>query len=214
VLSCAAVALFLAVSCPVLPSAVQLLALGEMGGDVGAAEGDTVATSIVDPVLQVVGPEACCSSVLFISPIPGVASEGGRAEPAAGEPAGPEVCLGIDEAGRGPAMGALVYGAAYWALDDDAQMCKAGFDDSKALGEVRRAQLFQKLVKTNGVGYVLRVIGSQELSAQMLRSPPCSLNTISHNAAIEMIRELLDRGVRIKRAYIDTVGDPKVWLAY
>ncbi|KAJ8524212.1 hypothetical protein ON010_g16906 [Phytophthora cinnamomi] len=62
--------------------------------------------------------------------------------------------LGIDEAGRGPVMGPMVYGAAYWPVADNEAMSALGFDDSKALSAESRAQLFEKMRSTEGLGCV------------------------------------------------------------
>ena len=62
--------------------------------------------------------------------------------------------LGIDEAGRGPVMGPMVYGAAYWPVAENEAMCTLGFDDSKALSAESRAQLFEKMQSTEGLGCV------------------------------------------------------------
>lgn len=35
-----------------------------------------------------------------------------------------------------------------------------------------------------------------------------NLNEQSHNAAIRLIRDVLDKGFKLKKVYLDTVGDP------
>ncbi|CAI5733622.1 unnamed protein product [Peronospora destructor] len=67
------------------------------------------------------------------------------------------VMLGIDEAGRGPVMGPMVYGAAYWPAAENEAMCTLGFDDSKTLSAESRAQLFKKMQSTQGLGCVTNV---------------------------------------------------------
>ena len=50
----------------------------------------------------------------------------------------PTVMLGIDEAGRGPVLGPMVYGCAYWAIENDAIASAYGFDGAR---EVHAMQL-------------------------------------------------------------------------
>lgn len=65
---------------------------------------------------------------------------------------GVPVMLGIDEAGRGPVMGPMVYGTAYWAVSEGDAMNAMGFDDSKALSAESREHLFEKMKNTPQVG--------------------------------------------------------------
>ncbi|OQR94806.1 ribonuclease H2 subunit A [Thraustotheca clavata] len=117
------------------------------------------------------------------------------------------VILGIDEAGRGPILGPMVYGAAYWPQDMDETMRTMGFDDSKALSHQVREKLFDKIKATEDVGYVTRVIPAAEISHNMLTRRR-NLNEMSRDAAIEMILAVKKRGVNIVHVYVDTVGDP------
>lgn len=67
---------------------------------------------------------------------------------------GVPVMLGIDEAGRGPVMGPMVYGAAFWPVAQNDEMSALGFDDSKALSAESREQLFEKMKANDQLGYV------------------------------------------------------------
>ncbi|RLN96601.1 hypothetical protein BBJ28_00000147 [Nothophytophthora sp. Chile5] len=112
------------------------------------------------------------------------------------------VMLGIDEAGRGPVMGPMVYGAAYWPVADNDAMCALGFDDSKALSAESRAQL-----------WIVRLISAAEISNKMQRQTS-NLNEMSRDAAIQLINEVQKRGVVVKKVFVDTVGDPKWYQSF
>ena len=56
--------------------------------------------------------------------------------------------LGIDEAGRGPVLGPMSFGVAYWPVEEEEAMGTLGFNDSKVLKEEQRDALFQKLYVT------------------------------------------------------------------
>ena len=77
----------------------------------------------------------------------------------------PDVCrekpcvLGIDEAGRGPVLGPMVYGIAFCPVDWNAELKELGVDDSKALKEEEREKLLQKLVGCKEtVGYAIHIL--------------------------------------------------------
>lgn len=53
------------------------------------------------------------------------------------------------------------------------------------------------------------MLHATEISRNMLRSDPYNLNSMSHDAAMQMIQSVLDAGVLIDTCFIDTVGTPE-----
>lgn len=57
-----------------------------------------------------------------------------------------EIVLGIDEAGRGPVIGPMVYACCYWnKKDQDEIKKKYKFADSKTLSENKREEIYDKM---------------------------------------------------------------------
>jgi len=106
------------------------------------------------------------------------------------------VVMGVDEAGRGPTLGPMVYAAAFWH-PASASRIPADFNDSKQLSNEKRAALFEEIRTSREIGFVLRVLHASEISRNMLRRLPYNLNNMSHDAVIEMIQAVLDAGVNI-----------------
>ncbi|KAJ2655547.1 hypothetical protein IW148_006011 [Coemansia sp. RSA 1199] len=120
--------------------------------------------------------------------------------------------LGVDEAGRGPVLGPMVYATCFCRESYYAQLSSIGFADSKQLTETQRDQLFAKLQTTSvqqHTGWSIRCISPQDISHCMLRRTKYSLNALAHDATIQLIRDALDRGVRISKVFVDTVGPPQ-----
>jgi ribonuclease H2 subunit A len=115
--------------------------------------------------------------------------------------------LGIDEAGRGPCLGPMVYSAAYCAIEDIPKLNALGADDSKQLTEEQRDILRVKIDDAPFLASESVVLHAQELSAKMLRPRKYNLNAISHDTALELVRRALERGVNIQEVYVDTVGN-------
>ena len=126
---------------------------------------------------------------------------------------GPPVKLGIDEAGRGPVLGPMTYGCAYWRIEDDEEISALGYDDSKAITAQTREKLFDGIANENAyrIGWIVVDIPATAISALMLKQSPTSLNRISHECAISMIECVLEKGVNVQEVYVDTVGDPDVY---
>ncbi|GAK67482.1 ribonuclease HII [Moesziomyces antarcticus] len=118
--------------------------------------------------------------------------------------------LGVDEAGRGPVLGPLVYGIAYCPVAYQDSLKQIGFADSKALTSERRDQLLSALIDHDAhLGWAVRVMSPQDISAGMLRRRPVNLNAQSSQATVSLIAGVLEQGVDVTEIYVDTVGDPK-----
>lgn len=115
--------------------------------------------------------------------------------------------MGIDEAGRGPVLGPMVYGCLYCPLSYQKTLTTLNFADSKTLKEEKREELFENLKADTSIGWEVDVISPRELSAKMLKKEKINLNEISHNSAIGLIRRVLGMGVLLSEVFVDTVGD-------
>jgi ribonuclease H2 subunit A len=116
--------------------------------------------------------------------------------------------LGIDEAGRGPVLGPMVYACAFWPLEKEAELKKMNFDDSKVLDESVREKLFADIQKNN-VGFLANVLSPKYISTSMLRICKYNLNDLSHDTAANLVEKVLEKGYQITHVYVDTVGDEK-----
>ena len=118
------------------------------------------------------------------------------------------IILGIDEAGRGPVMGPMVYACAYWKKEYDKEIrSKFKFNDSKALKPEEREKMFNQIkLHPNLIRYELIILPADLISSDMLRRAKISLNDISHNSAKELIKMAQNKKANIREIYVDTVG--------
>ena len=133
---------------------------------------------------------------------------------------GMEVEVGIDEAGRGPVLGPMVYGCAFWPADPNGNINHSkemkqrfGFADSKQLTEVQREKIYKlmKEAQYTDIGFFADVLSAQMLSRTMLADwdkGGRNLNKISHDSAIGLIQKVRDLGFKVTRVFLDTVGAP------
>ncbi|KEP61785.1 UNVERIFIED_CONTAM: ribonuclease H1 large subunit, putative [Hammondia hammondi] len=112
---------------------------------------------------------------------------------------GKPVRLGIDEAGRGCVLGAMVYACFFCAAEDEKKELKTlNVDDSKKLKEGEREEAFEAIqAKRDVFGWSIHAIRSEEISAKMLRKKKYSLNEISHDTAISLILRTVKSGVNV-----------------
>lgn len=122
--------------------------------------------------------------------------------------------LGVDEAGRGPVIGPMVYSACVWPIEKRTEYANLGFDDSKKLTRERRNELFEVINSLSDVKYFNKITTSEELSNAMLMRMKTSLNTIAFNSAESVIRQALEAGLNVTRCYLDTVGPPEKYAEH
>ncbi|KAI0926112.1 hypothetical protein AcV5_008660 [Taiwanofungus camphoratus] len=163
-----------------------------------STEAETAATTSIPSIADPSAP--LTASYTYHSPTP-VAS-------------GPYI-LGVDEAGRGPVLGPLVYGVAYCPVAYQEQLDGLGFADSKTLTAGTRSSLLKTLCSDpKNLGWSVRVLSPRAISSGMLRRPPTNLNRQSEQATILLIREVLQRGLQVSEVYVDALGPTKAYEAY
>lgn len=130
-----------------------------------------------------------------------------------------ECVLGVDEAGRGPVLGPMVYGLFYLPTTLSTPLLKEThhFDDSKVLTPTVRASLFNSLYTPrtdlhDSCGWAVNVMSARSISANMMKpNGTYNLNAQAMDATIALIQGVYDKGVSVKEIYIDTIGDPMTY---
>lgn len=130
-----------------------------------------------------------------------------------------ECVLGVDEAGRGPVLGPMVYGLFYLPITLSTPLLKEThhFDDSKVLTPAVRASLFNSLYTPfsdlhDSCGWAVNVMSARTISSNMMKpNSTYNLNAQAMDATIALIQGVYDKGVSIKEIYIDTIGDPMTY---
>ncbi|KAJ3167517.1 Ribonuclease H2 subunit A [Irineochytrium annulatum] len=127
-----------------------------------------------------------------------------------------QVAVGVDEAGRGPVLGPMVYGVAYAPLSKLAEVKATGVDDSKKLTESDRDNLFSNLAygAADWIGWGVTPISPRDISNGMLRRSKYNLNQQAYDTTVNLVRHLIKKGVQVAEVYVDTVGKEKTYEAY
>ncbi|XP_036278747.1 ribonuclease H2 subunit A [Pipistrellus kuhlii] len=130
----------------------------------------------------------------------------------------PAVCrkepcvLGVDEAGRGPVLGPMVYAICYCPKSRLADLEALKVADSKTLSESERDRLFAKMEEDGDfVGWALDVLSPNLISTSMLGRVKYNLNSLSHDTAAGLVQYALDQGVNVAQVFVDTVGMPETY---
>ncbi|OTA54916.1 ribonuclease H2 subunit A [Hypoxylon sp. EC38] len=146
-----------------------------------------------------------------------------QTSPSSSSQAGEPCVLGVDEAGRGPVLGPMVYGVFYLpqTLSDSLLKETHHFDDSKVLTPTVRSSLMQKLCTSStdlhsSCGWAVSCLSARDIGANMLRpstSAAYNLNAQALDATVSLIQGVLSRGVNVREIYVDTVGPPAAYQA-
>ena len=89
-----------------------------------------------------------------------------------------------------------------------------GCADSKTLTEEQRENLFKKLDSLNDfVGWAVEIISPNAICNSMFKRMKHSLNEVSHDSAIGLIRKALSVNANITSVFVDTVGPPEKYQA-
>ncbi|XP_056632395.1 ribonuclease H2 subunit A [Diorhabda sublineata] len=133
----------------------------------------------------------------------------------------PEVCktypciLGIDEAGRGPVLGPMVYGISFCPINEQIILEKLECADSKALNEKKRDEIFNNICKeSKTLGWAVDIISPMSICNSMLSRKKYSLNQVSMDSAVGLIKSAETAGVLIAHIFVDTVGPSEKYQEY
>ncbi|KAH8834756.1 ribonuclease H-like domain-containing protein [Flagelloscypha sp. PMI_526] len=107
--------------------------------------------------------------------------------------------LGVDEAGRGPVLGPMVYGIAYCPVAYKDTLEEMGFADSKTLTYEIRSNLLETLSS------------DPENLGWSIRSLSVNLNEQAKRATILLIQEVVEKGIEVSEAYVDALGPEAPW---
>ena len=120
--------------------------------------------------------------------------------------------LGIDEAGRGPVLGPMVYAYAACPIASSDALAQLGFADSKTLNATQRTTLLTSLLASPLLSAHFISLSPHTISASMQSIPRTSLNVLSHDTAIALIHHALHTlHLHVTHVYVDTVGDPQYY---
>lgn len=132
---------------------------------------------------------------------------------------GTPVVLGVDEAGRGPVIGPMVYGIFYLPIELQHSLLTTTyhFDDSKVLTPLVRARLMRTICTSTSdlfsqCGWAVRSLSARDISAGMLKAGGSyNLNAQAMDATVDLIRSVIEQGVNVAEVYVDTIGQPVVY---
>ncbi|KAL3135483.1 hypothetical protein ABBQ38_005963 [Trebouxia sp. C0009 RCD-2024] len=119
--------------------------------------------------------------------------------------------LGIDEAGRGPVLGPMVYACAFAPIAYRDTVGKQAYADSKTLTEDKRENLFEAIQQDSQISFLFDVLSAADISMSMLSRDRLSLNTLANESTFKLLDSALQNNVNLQEVFVDTVGDAAKW---
>ena len=111
--------------------------------------------------------------------------------------------------------GPMVYGTAFCPVENSELLSSLGCADSKTLTEEKREAIFQNICKScDDMGWAIEVISPNSICNSMLSRSKYSLNRVSTDSAVGLIKAAVQANVNIKHVYVDTVGPPEKYEEY
>lgn len=111
----------------------------------------------------------------------------------------------------------MVYGIAFCPISKKSLLKDLGCADSKQLTEEQRDEIFvnanQKDYSIESVGWAVDLISPSEISTSMNRRCKRSLNEVSMESAISLIKKAIELETDVAEVYVDTVGPPEKYQA-
>ncbi|CAH0001650.1 unnamed protein product [Clonostachys byssicola] len=155
------------------------------------------------------------ASSRYFSPVPDSLKPSDPSDPSTAPPC----CLGVDEAGRGPVLGPMVYGVFYLPVPLSSPLLRTAhhFDDSKVLTPAVRSSLMRALCTPAtdlhaSCGWATASLSARDIGANMLKpGGSYNLNAQAMDATIDLIRSVYALGVNVTEIYVDTIGQPEAY---
>jgi ribonuclease H2 subunit A len=125
-----------------------------------------------------------------------------------------EYIAGVDEAGRGPVLGPLVY--CLFLIPKTSQDLLAQYEaaDSKVLSPGDRRAFFSRCVEDSHSVWLTRILTPLDISDAMLRPVKYNLNELSYDTVYSLLEEVFEKlKIRVNGLFVDTLGDPERYRA-
>ncbi|ORD94642.1 RNH2A [Enterospora canceri] len=124
------------------------------------------------------------------------------------------VVIGIDEAGRGPVVGPMVYGVFIMetaVIEDKGR--RRVYRDSKEMRPEQRRRLFEELKLENGFDYAYIEVDPMHITMCMNRGVR-NLNEIARDAVVALLEEVRKKCGSVERVYVDGLGNNEKYEAF